>query len=242
MKKSVEITLIIALAAVFLASMHGARTITGLQGVDVSQLPAPPSPPGMFESTEQPTTPEPQPETTPAETPATGTGSEQTTNVPPTPTFPAATQPTSSIGLENRVAALENQMNTLTARVDTLQSNVDAYGVDAANFRQFMGRPLVDQPAFIESVESANAASRNAVLGIILSVLAMLLVAGLVAMNIIQKKKEVEENKQLLVEYLDNYSKEGYGMETLQMHLRASGWPDELIQEAIDELKKPEHL
>ncbi|HLF54450.1 MAG TPA: hypothetical protein VI612_01900 [Candidatus Nanoarchaeia archaeon] len=224
MKKSVEVTLLIAILGVIVFFTQGAQTLTGLQAIDVSQLPAPPSPPGMMDVT-VPTTPAPA------------------ASLPPTPPPPAVvpaveepvpvTKPT-YIGVPS-----SDQFSALQARIDSLQSTVDGFSVTAENMRQFMSRPVVEQPAFFESLNSLKGTVRNnAILSISLSVFVLLLVIGLIANGVVQKKRTDEENKMLLVQYLANYTKAGYNIETLRMHLRACGWHDDMIQGAVQELRK----
>lgn len=225
MKKSVEVTLLIAILGVIVFFTQGAQTLTGLQALDISQLPAPPSPPGMMDVT-VPSTPTPAPASTLPPTP------------PPPAVVPAAPEPV-PIAKPTYVAPSSDQFSALQARIDALQSTVDGFSVTAENMRQFMSRPVVEQPTFIESLNSLKGTVRNnAILSISLSVFVLLLVIGLIANGVVQKKRTDEENKMLLVQYLANYTKAGYNIETLRMHLRACGWHDNMIQGAIQELRK----
>ncbi len=225
MKKSVEVTLLIAILGVIVFFTQGAKTLTGLQAFDISQLPAPPAPPGMMEVT-VPTTPAPAP----------------APSLPPTPPPPAVVPAPEPVPVTKPTyvgVATPEELSALGARLDALQSTVDGFAVTAENMRQFMSRPVVEQPAFFESLNSLKGSVRNnAILSISLSVFVLLLVIGLIANGVVQKKRTEEENKKLLAQYLANYTKAGYKIETLRMHLRACGWHDDIIQDAIQELKK----
>ena len=224
MKKSVEVTLLLAVMAIVIALSQGAQ-LTGMQSIDVSQLPAPPSPPGMMEVTAP--EPEPEPEEDAEEY------EEYEPIVVPPPRPPAL--PTAPIVTPQVSAPAPSQLSDIIARIDGLQSKVDAQSVDLENLKQIARRPTVDQPAFMEGLAGAK---RNTILSISLSLLVFSLLIGLVVLGIVNRKKDAERNRTLLKNYLRNYTKEGYRIQTLQMHLRACGWPDNQIRRAIDELKK----
>ena len=236
MKKSIEVTVLLALVSFILFFSHGTKLLTGMQAA--YDLPEPPPVPGFEEEAPPPVVQQPV-------APPVITTNVTTRNVTRNVTRPRIEVPAAvpeTFGLESRVAALEKAVAGLQqqfARVDTLESQVQGLNTDAENMRRFMSRPIVDQPAFFEGLAGLKGSiTRNAVLSISLSVFVLLLVIGLIATTMIQKRKEGEEEKKLVKQYLQNYSRQGYKLETLKMHLQASGWSEEVINEAMRELQK----
>lgn len=241
MKKSVAVILVFAFIAFILAATHGLKTLTGLQ---VLELPEPPPPPGMAAEKAAPT---PKPAPPPVHLPA--------------PTAEAADilegAPATEIGarldiIEKKLAALdllpawEQRLNTAEAqaaiaanvveRLDSMQSQIDALQVEMGNLRQ---RPFVDQPTFFDGLnEVKGSIKRNTILSISLSVLVLIILIAMITSILTQRKKEYVSDKKLLRQYLLNYQKAGYRLESLRMHLRASGWSDWFIDDVMKELPK----
>lgn len=233
MKKSVEVSILLVLIALMLFVSHGVKVLTGLQ---IIELPEPPPVPGITE--EQPPVVQP-----PAQPPVNvSPPSHPAVNISPPEEVSAPVAVPGEFSLESRVAMLEKSVAGLQqqlSRVDTLESQMQGLNTDAENMRNFMSRPVVEQPAFFEGLGSIQSSiKRNAILSVSLSVFILLIVIGIIANLILQRKRESEEEKRLVKQYLDNYSKQGYKLETLRMHLRSSGWSDEVIQEAMRELQK----
>lgn len=236
MKKQVEVTVLLVLVAFLLFFSHGVKTITGMQAA--FELPEPPPVPGFEEQVPPPPV---QPVVQqPAIIPPPRNVTRNVTR--PRVEMPVAVPDT---GLETRVATLEKTVAGLQqqfSRVDTLESQVQGLNTDAENMRRFMSRPVVDQPAFLEGLAGLGGAirrvSNTVILSISLSVFVLLLVIGLIATAILQRRKETEEEKKLVKQYLQNYSRQGYKLETLKMHLQASGWSEDVINEAMRELQR----
>ncbi|MBW3016728.1 hypothetical protein KY309_03910 [Candidatus Woesearchaeota archaeon] len=264
MKKSVTVILLLAIIALILAMSNGYQTLTGMQGVDLLDLPAPPAPPGMGE--EQPAQQAPPPAPSPPveydyeyEEPE-----YQAPVYVPEPTYEAeeylgiefpegedlAAVVARLDAVEMKLAALdllpawEQRLNSLesqaaiasnvVARVDAMQSQLDALKVDVANLKQ---RPAVEAPTFDFS-SLIDGVRRNVILSISFSVFALFIIAGLIFAVIINRRNVMIENKNLLRQYLVNYQKAGYPLETLRMHLRACGWKDDMINDVVKELPK----
>jgi len=66
----------------------------------------------------------------------------------------------------------------------------------------------------------------------------LIIVAGFIAFGIFQKRKAEDEDKQKLRQYLLNYQKAGYNLDTLKEHLSSSGWNESLIDEVVRELPR----
>lgn len=264
MKKSVTVILLLAVIALILAMSNGYRTLTGMQGVDLFDLPAPPSPPGMGE--EQPA--QQAPPAAPSPPVEYDYEYEEPEYEEPTyvyePTYEAADYLDVEIpegedlaavvarldAIEMKLEALdllpawEQRLNTLesqvalasnvVARVDSMQSQLDALRVEVTNLKQ---RPAVESPAFDFS-SLIDGVRRNVLLSISFSVFTLFIIAGLIMAVIVNRRNVMMENKNLLRQYLINYKKAGYPMETLRMHLRACGWKDDLINEVVKELPK----
>lgn len=234
MKKSVAVISVFAVLALVLAFTNGFKTLTGYQALD---LPEPPPPPGM-ESDQVTPTPTPTP----------------TPNVTrPTPTAATADLPTGEDwesviarlnALEDLFPAWEERLNRAEAqaaiaanvveRLDAMQSQIDALRVDVDNLKREAQRQYAAFPDFMSSLNSLEGASkRNAVISILLSVIALALVIGMIATTIVQHKREFEEDRKLIKNYVDNYEKAGYKKDSLRMHLRASGWKDWFIESAL---------
>lgn len=121
------------------------------------------------------------------------------------------------------------------ARIDALESRVQQLEVDMRNVKS---SPDVQAAFFDQMTDLKSMSRRNAMLSISLSVFVLLIVGLLIAAAVMGRIQEKKENKELVKEYLDNYTKAGYSLETLKMHLRASGWKDAFIDGAIRELGK----
>ncbi len=221
MEKRVVMLLLITVIGLFLAGSH---TYNGLTGGQTLDLPAPPAPPGMEEP--------------PAITPTT------TATPSPTPT-PAIAPPVerpvaipesvvTSGDIESRLAQLESRASSesdVSARLDALQSQVDGLKVDVTNLNN---RPSVEVPFF----DDLKATKRNTVLSILLSVFALIIVAGFITFGIFQKRKAENEDKQKVRQYLLSYQKAGYNLDALKEHLSSSGWNENLIDEVIREMPR----
>ena len=227
MKKSVAIVIILVFFALFLYSSHNYKVITGAQTID---LPEPPPPPGM----------ESDQITPPAEPP------KNITKPTPTSDLKAVMDRLDAIddrlrgmdGWELRLNNLEAQLkiaSDMSARMDAMQSQIDGMKVDIENLKQ---RPSFEAPFFDQLAKLEGSARKNAILSISLSVLSLVIIIGMVAATLVERRKEYLTDKKLLKQYLVNYQKAGYRMETLRMHLRANGWSDEFIDEVMREMPK----
>ena len=136
----------------------------------------------------------------------------------------------------NQVEARAASIPDVGARIDTLDSRVDSMRVDLDNLKQLANRPFVDQPMFFGNLKSLG--KRNTTLSISLFAFVLLIVAGMIASYIVERKRERIQSKKLVRQYLLNYQKTGYRMESLKMHLKASGWDDKFIEEVIKEMPK----
>lgn len=216
--------LLIAVIGLFLA---GSNTYNGLTGGQTLDLPAPPATPGMEEP----------PAIVPTTTPTTTTPTPTSTVTPPVVERPVAvpTQPVVTSGdVESRLAQLESRASAdsdFSARLDALQSQVDGLKVDVTNLNN---RPSVEVPFF----DDLKATKRNTVLSILLSVFALILVAGFITFGIFQRRKAENEDKQKLRQYLSSYQNAGYNLDTLKEHLSSSGWNEGLIDEVIREMPR----
>ncbi len=258
MKKSVAIVLLVIFAA--LSFYNGYKAITGLQ---IIELPAPPSPPGMGEAEapvpQVPSPPQDQVQPTPTAQPApTAAPAPRPRRAAQAPSavsrIPSGTDTAAILarldaieqivkllpGWEERLILVETQAalaSDVVARLDAMQSQIDALQIAVDNLKPT--KPFIDEPTFFDNLRNVQGSvKRNAILSISLSVLALLIVISMIASGIAQRKKVNMENKNLIRQYLMNYQKAGYKLETLRMHLRASGWKDEVINEALKELPK----
>jgi len=227
----VLLLLVFAVLAVFLAASNGYKTLTGGQALD---LPAPPAPPGMEETL----APIPNVTITPVSTLNITIPAPVVPNISTAPIERPIAVPEPSIqvpsDIEQRLADIEakaSAASSAASRLDAMQSQIDGLKVDVTNLQQ---RPSVEAPFF----DSLNAAKRNTVLSISLSVLALIIVASLVGYGILQKKKAEDDDKRKLRQYLLNYQKAGYQLDALKEHLSASGWNEQLIDEVISEMPK----
>lgn len=132
----------------------------------------------------------------------------------------------------NNVEAQAAMAANMGSRIDGLESRIEKLEVDVRNLKN---KPDVQAAFFDQVTELKNVSKRNAMLSISLSVFVLLIVILLVAAAVMGRMHERKENKELIRHYLENYSKAGYSMDTLRMHLRASGWPDKIIDEAAQE-------
>lgn len=236
-------TLVFAFIALLLATYHGRNVLTGLQ---VIELPEPPSPPGMDEN--------------------------QTTVVQTNVTVPEVHLPNRTSDAENILSnvsggdtvaarldaiekklkalnllpAWENRLNNVEAqiaissnfgeRVDALDSRMGALEVEVGNLKQ---RPFVDQPTFVNNLAlTSRKITQNTILSIALSVAVFLVIIAMIISQIVERRKEFLADKKLLRQYLMNYQKAGYRLDSLRMHLKASGWNDWFIDEVLKELPK----
>ncbi|MEM3154304.1 MAG: hypothetical protein QW165_01920 [Candidatus Woesearchaeota archaeon] len=234
MRKSVIVAiLVIAVLTLFFAASNGYNSITGLQTID---LPEPPPPPGMEADQLVPSTPTPQVAATPVPTPA-AMRADDTMNI--LRRLELIEQRLAGfLAWEQRLATVEAQIKIVSdpsSRIDALQSQIDAMRVDIENLKQ---RPGLEAPFFDALSNLQGQQRKNAILSIMLSVLALVIIAGMITAGIIHKKREEIEDKKLVRQYLHNYLQAGYRLETLRMHLLANGWDEKFIDERIKELPK----
>lgn len=234
MEKRVAAILIIAVLTLFLAASNGYNSLTGYQSLD---LPEPPPPPGMESDQITPVT---QPVTPPTTT---------TTTVPTAPKASDMQTILSRLDLieqkigvlpawEQRLAAAEAQIKIaadMSSRLDAMQSQIDALKVDVENLKQ---RPSFEAPFFDAITNLQGSARKNAILSITLSILALVIIAGMVGVGIVQKHRTELEDKKLVRQYLANYLNAGYRLEVLKMHLQANGWDEKFIDERIKEIPR----
>lgn len=245
MKKSVEVIVIFALLAIILGLSNGYNTLTGLQVLD---LPEPPPPPGMT-SDQKNVTPPPKLE---FDMPISTSDANKLLNVsiPGGDTIAAINAKLDAI--EQKLKALdllpewEERLNKIeaqaaiaaesSARLDSLQSQIDALRVDVDNLNS---RPYFDEPMFTGQFSNIRTSvTKNTILSITLSLIALAIVIAMIVANIIQRKKEYEFDKKLVRQYLLNYQKSGYRLDTLRMHLLASGWTGWFVDEVLKEMPK----
>ncbi len=136
------------------------------------------------------------------------------------------------ITVETRLADLKIQLDSFLARIDSIDSRLNTVQNDIASIKE--GSAAAIPGVFDQLMKKLKS---NTILSVSLSILALLLVAGLIVYMEVAKKKSSLENKRLVIQYLKNYQKAGYRIEALEMNLRASGWSDELIREAEKELQ-----
>lgn len=233
MKKSVAAILVIAVLTLFLAASNGHNSITGYQA---SELPEPPPPPGM--EADQAVPPVTQPVTPPT----------TTTTAAPTPSDIQTIRSRldlieQKIGAlpawEQRLSAAEAQIKIaadMSSRLDAMQSQIDALKVDVENLKQ---RPSFEAPFFDAIANLQGSQKKNAVLSITLSVLALIIITGIIVAGIVNRRDQDAQDRKLVRQYLTNYINAGYRLETLRMHLLANGWNEKFIDERIKELPKP---
>jgi hypothetical protein len=232
MEKRVAAIAAIVAIILFLAVSNGHRTFTAMQALD---LPEPPSPPGM--ESDQVLPPVTQPVTT---TTTTRPTTSEISNTQATLTrFDLIEQKLGSLSAwELRLTNAEAQIKIaadMSSRQDAMQSQVDATKIDVENLKQ---QPSFEAPFFDAISNLQGSQKKNAVLSITLSVLALIIISGMIAAGIVQKKKTESEDKKLVRQYLMNYTNAGYKLETLKMHLQANGWDNKFIDERIKELPK----
>ncbi len=233
MEKRVAAIVVIVVLILFLAISDGRRTLTGMQASD---LPEPPSPPGM--ESDQVVPPVTQPVTTTTTTrPTTSEISDMQAILL---RLNLIEQKLGSLqGWELRLTNAEAQIKIaadMSSRSDAMQSQIDATKVDVENLKQ---QPSFEAPFFDAISNLQGSQKKNAVLSITLSVLALIIISGMIAAGIVQKKKTESEDRKLVRQYLMNYANAGYKLETLKMHLQANGWDNKFIDERIKELPKP---
>ena len=217
MKKSVMLGLIFLTIAVFFWAAFGDTVLTGFQVLD---LPSPPPAPGMaFESTEQ--------VSAGASTASGTTGGYSSSGgfVPSVAPAPRLETPATAT-----TAASSPELET---KVNDLRSRVDQLSVDVQNLQAQVRTPSVDRPTFTAEVSDIKKSTRtNTILVFSLATLVALLVGGFFFMQHVHKRHEFDEEKEVIGQYLRNYKKQGYDLDTLKEHLRASGWDDKAIDEA----------
>ncbi len=231
MEKRVAAILVIVVIILFLGISDGHRTFTAMQALD---LPEPPSPPGMESDQVLPPV---QPVTTTTTTqPITSKTSDLQTILL---RLDLIEQKLGSLSAwEQRLTNAEAQIkiaSDMSSRSDAMQSQIDATKVDVENLKQ---QPSFEAPFFDAISNLQGSQKKNAVLSITLSVLALIIISGMIAAGIVQKKKTESEDKKLVRQYLMNYTNAGYKLETLKMHLQANGWDNKFIDERIKELPK----
>jgi len=234
MKKSVAVIFVFAVIALFLVASNGLSSLTGWQILD---LPEPPPVPGM---TSDQVVATPVPTAAPVATPV---PTAETANLPTGTDMAAVLARLDAIekllpGWEERLNNIEAQVaiaSNIVSRLDAMQSQIDALNIDVSNLKN---RPSVEAPFFEQLSGLQGAVKRNTVLSILLSVIALAIVIAMIGTAIVNHKKDMVENKRLIKNYLINYQKAGYKLETLRMHLRACGWKDDFVNEAVRELPK----
>ncbi len=135
----------------------------------------------------------------------------------------------SLVMLEQRVndaEAMARNVGAFDQRISALESSVQAL--------QNEMRRLPQQQMPFNAQELQDGIKWNTILSVSLSIFILLIICGYFASLIIQRKHEREESKRLLKQYLINYQKQGYRLETLKMHLKASGWSDDIINEVMN--------
>lgn len=226
--------LVVAVIMLFLAISNGHRTFTGMQALD---LPEPPSPPGM--ESDQVLPPVTQPVTTTTTTTTQPTAIKTADLQAVLARLDLIDQKIGSLpAWEQRLATAEAQIKIaadMSSRLDAMQSQVDAMKVDIQNLKQ---QPSFEAPFFDAISNLQGSQKKNAVLSITLSVLALIIISGMIAAGIVHKKKTELEDKKLVRQYLMNYINAGYKLETLKMHLQANGWDEKFIDERIKEIPR----
>ncbi len=245
MKKSVAAIVLLAVIAMILLVSNGYNSYTGLQVID---LPAPPAPPGMeadqvLPPVQAPPGAIPPSQVIPGTTDAEDILSEAREGAAVAERVQAIEQKLKAVDL---LPAWEKRLNNVEARVgvasnvpervDALQSQVDSLRVDVDNLKVQAGKPYVEAPAFFDELQ--NLGRKNTVLSITLFIVVMFIAITLITMTIIQRRKEDAHNRQLIRQYLANYQKAGYRLDTLRMHLKACGWDDRFIDESVRELPR----
>lgn len=151
-----------------------------------------------------------------------------------TPQANYAVAPTAAtLNLEDRILDLEQKMNTVqdtTARIDRIEGRMDQLEVDLRN----MPEPVQQKPINVE--ELRKGITWNSILSYTLIALVIFIVGGLYVVYELRKKKDEEENIELISEYLNNYIQQGYDKEVLIEHLKANGWGEEVIQKAEENI------
>ncbi len=261
MKKSVVLVVaILAAIPIFLwltqSDFIYTGTITGLQTYDFSDMPEPPTPPGM----EVPIVPGTPPNgnggnggnggTTNGGGGYTGGGGggsggssaryylDQAASAQPQYSWAQMQQLNELQILEliydsaRRVAIIEKKLQILEL-FPAFESKIAQLGNIQAQIQSWQ-RTSIEMPAALENIEKMR---RRTVFTMILTFLSLLLIVGLISAMMIHKKKIEVEDKKVIKNYLNNYLRTGYRLETLKMHLRSSGWDDKIIEESIHGLK-----
>jgi len=140
--------------------------------------------------------------------------------------------------LSNRVANLETQVSGCVdcgAKFDEVNSKVSAMSVEVDNLKRAVSRPYVDEPTLVETVDQMG--RKNTVMSVVLSLLVLAILLGMIGFNIHSRFKEYEADKKIIREYLINYQKVGYSLDSLRMQLLASGWKASFIDDIIKGLR-----
>lgn len=135
------------------------------------------------------------------------------------------------VNLEQRINTAEGlaqNVGNFDSRIASLESSIQAVQNELRRF------PSQQQPFNPEELEQDI--QWNTILSVSLSIFILLIICGYFASIMIQRKQERDESKRLLKQYLANYTRQGYKIETLKMHLKASGWSDTIINEVISEV------
>lgn len=238
MKKSVAVIFALTILGLFLVATDSFKSLTGWQVLD---LPEPPPIPGLEsdQQTSSPTETIPTPPPVQLPTPTT-----ETANLPTGEDLASIIKRLDAIegllpGWEDRLNNIEAQVaiaSNIVARVDALESQVNALRVDVDNLKSVASRPYVDQPTFFEELRSLG--RKNTILSVLLSVFVLAIVISMIVSNIMERRKEYLADKRILKQYLVNYQRAGYKLDTLRMHLLASGWKDKFIDEVMSEINK----
>ncbi|OYT31858.1 hypothetical protein B6U93_02870 [Candidatus Woesearchaeota archaeon ex4484_78] len=145
-----------------------------------------------------------------------------------------------------RVAIIEAKLKVLDLipefedEINALNDNLAQLGAIESRLQNLESKQKmsVEVPMFTENIEDVKRSLRKRTMfSMILTLLSLSLVTGLIILLLVQKKKIEKEEKETIKSYLKNYLRSGYKFETLKMHLLASGWDEDIINKAIDELK-----
>lgn len=238
MKKSVAVIFALTILGLFLVATDSFKSLTGFQVLD---LPEPPPIPGLESDQVQHPSPEVQPTPPQVQLP---TPTNATAGLPTGEDYSAILARLSAIekllpGWEQRLNDIEAQVaiaSNVVARVDALESQVNGLRVDVDNLKRAASRPYVDQPMLVD--ELSKLGKRNTILSVSLSLLLFVIVGGMIAGTLVQRRNEYLADKKILSQYIVNYQRAGYKLESLRMHLMASGWKSTFIDEVIKELPK----
>lgn len=241
MKKGVALILVALLLLVPVL----AKQFTGMQVLD---LPPPPPPPGSADSGVD-TSPDSDDDVQDIYVPpATSQAQQLLDSLPSDVTALEARVETveGQLDVVALVPQFESRLNTVerqaavasevAGKVETLESQLSALKVSLQNLQQ---RPYVERPAFTGSISAVQSTiKKSSILSISLSVVTLLIVIAVILYAVHSKHLAREEDKAHLVQYISNYLKQGYKQSTLKSHLLASGWDEQLVDEAFEEKGK----